>query len=220
VNQLARKRRKDVDLLLDAGHKLALVQRALLTGGDKQAFERASAAERKALNRLVQAAESIFPGCASAATLTRVSSTLHAAAVSDAARADLARGRLTTDVDPAGFEAFAGDATSAATPTLKAQPRRAASNERAARQRAEQEAAARRAAVARSKAKLKSAKTREASLASKLHAAERSERAALTAHKQAERTVERLRAEHKAATSAVQVAQDKLEQAQRNKLTP
>ncbi len=36
VNQLARRHRKDIDLLLDAGHRLAAAQRALLTGGDGQ----------------------------------------------------------------------------------------------------------------------------------------------------------------------------------------
>jgi len=30
INQLARRRRKDLDLLLDAGHRLAMAQRALL----------------------------------------------------------------------------------------------------------------------------------------------------------------------------------------------
>ena len=69
VNQLARKRRKDIDLLLDAGQRLALAQRALSTGGDRQEFERASAAQRKVLNRLVHAAEWIVGERASAATL-------------------------------------------------------------------------------------------------------------------------------------------------------
>jgi hypothetical protein len=60
VNQLARRRRKDVGLLLDAGHRIAVAQHALLTGGDQKAFERARKDEQAALKRLVQAARSIL----------------------------------------------------------------------------------------------------------------------------------------------------------------
>ncbi len=68
-NQIARRRRKDVDLLLDAVHRLAVTQRALLTGGDQKAFEKARKDEQAALKRLVQAARSILAERASTATL-------------------------------------------------------------------------------------------------------------------------------------------------------
>lgn len=124
VNQLARTRRKEIDLLLDAGHRLAGAQRALLSGGSRESFEQASSAEREALTRLSLAARAILGDRGSTQTLERVTATLRAAAVSDAARPDLARGRLTSDVDLAGFDALTG---SPATPTnpVKAQPKRA-----------------------------------------------------------------------------------------------
>jgi hypothetical protein len=215
VNQLARERRKDIDLLLDAAHRLAVAQRALLTGGgDRQAFERASTTEREVLNRLSQAARSILAERASAATLERVTSTLRAAAASDAARVDLARGRITTDIDLAGFEAFAGGPASVpSAPKPKAQPRRG-NDDHAVREQAEREAAAKRAAINRARAELKSARERDANLAKRLREAERAERAARATHQQAERTVERVRADHEAASNAVEAARAKLEEAQ------
>ena len=216
VNQLARRRRKDIDLLLDAAHRLAAAQRALLTGGDKQAFERATKTEREALNRLSQAARSMLAERASMATLERLTSTLRAAAVSDADRPDLARGRLTTDIDLAGFDVFAGGPASVATqPKPRPQSRRA-TDDRAEREQAEREAATKRATITRTRAELKSAREREATVAKKLREAERAERATRATHQQAERTVERIRTDHEAAVSAVESARAKLDEAQRS----
>jgi hypothetical protein len=215
VNQLARRRRKDIDALLEAGHRLAAAQRALLTGGDREAFEQAGKAAREALGRLSEGARSILGEHGSTATLERVTSTLRAAAVSDAARSDLARGRLTSDVDPAGFEAFTGAPTPVATPPKsKARPERAR-DDRAKREEAERQEAARRAAIDRARSELKSARERETALARRLREAERAERAARTELDRAERTAERARADHEAAASAVEVARAKIEEAER-----
>ena len=210
------RRRRDVDLLLDAGHRLATAQRALLAGGDRQAFERAGRAEREALKRLSEAARSILAERGSTATLERVTSTLRAAAVSDAARHELARGRLTNDVDPAGFEAFTGGPTSfAMSAKPKARPDRAAADHRAKREQADRQEAAKRAAVTRARAELKSARERETRLAKKLRDLERAEQAAGGALEQAERAAERARVDHEAASSAVEAARAKLKQAER-----
>jgi hypothetical protein len=215
VNQLARRDRKDLDLLLDAGTRLAAAQRALLTGGDKKAFEQASNDEREALNRLSKKAQSILAERGSTATLERVNSTLRAAAVSETARPDLARGRLVSDVDPTGFEAFTGSpATVAPPPKPKARPDDT-TEDKAKRLQDERLEAARRAAINKARAKLKSARERSARLAKKLRDLENAERAARTELERVRRKVECARADHQAAASAVEAAHAKLEEAER-----
>ncbi len=215
VNQLARRRRKDIDRLLDAGHRLAATQRALLSGGERQAFERASKDEREALNRLAAGARSILGERSSTATLERVISTLRAAAISDGSRPDLARGRLTADVDPAGFDAFAGGATSAATPPRPKTRSARTDGNRAEREQAVRDHAAKRAAIDRAQAELRSAREREATLAKRIREAERAERAARNELGRAEHAVERARVDREAATRAVEAAHARLEEAER-----
>src|ERR1700709_2808591 len=52
LNQLARHERRDVDLLLDAGHRLREAQAGVLRGADRAEFERARPSEKDALRRL------------------------------------------------------------------------------------------------------------------------------------------------------------------------
>jgi hypothetical protein len=211
INQLARRRPKDLDLLLDAGHRLAVAQRALLTGGDQKAFEQARKDEQAALKRLVQAARSILAERASTATVERVSSTLRAAAVSDDARPDLARGRLTQDVAPTGFEAFTGVPISTARPgkqPVPSQPRHATNS--LAREEAARQAAAKRDAITRARSDLKAARERETGLAKRLREAERAGREARASYQRAERIAEGLRADHQLAASGVEAARAKL----------
>jgi hypothetical protein len=214
INQLARKRRRDVDLLLDAGHRLGVAQRALVGGGaDREAFDAARKAEREALKRLVQAATSILAERPSTATLERVSSTLRAAAVSDEARPDLARGRLTSDVDLSGFEAFAGLPTGSpkrrapAAPARQLAPRREDPDDASRRQ------AAKRDAISRARAGLNAAREKEAGLAKQLREATRAEREALAALERLQRSAERLRVDHEAAARALEAARAKLDEA-------
>jgi hypothetical protein len=213
VNQLARRRRKEIGLLLDAGQRLATAQRALLAGGDRQAFERAGEAEREALKRLSAAARSILAERGSTAMLERATSTLRAAAVSDAARSDLARGRLTDDLDPSGFDAFNSGPTGAVA-APKGKPRGRAHGQ-AKRKPTEQQKTAIRAAIDEARAELKSARERETMLARKLRDAERAERRTRAGHEHAERALARARDEHETAVGAVQAARAKLQQAQR-----
>lgn len=100
LNQLARRERRDVDLLLDAGHRLRQA------GLDRAAVERARAAESDALRRLRKAAERLG---ASAQTVARVEEGLRAAAVTGEGREALALGRFTEPPTASvGFEAYAG----------------------------------------------------------------------------------------------------------------
>jgi hypothetical protein len=99
LNQLAREHRRDVDLLLDAGHRLRQA------GLDKEAVDRARATESDALKKLRRDAEQLG---ASGQALTQVSESLRAAAVSEEGRELLARGRFTEPLQATGFEAYAG----------------------------------------------------------------------------------------------------------------
>lgn len=99
LNQLAREHRRDVDLLLDAGHRLRQA------GLDKGAVDRARAAENDALKRLARAAEALG---AHGQALARVNESLRAAAVTEGGRELLARGRFTEPLQASGFEAYAG----------------------------------------------------------------------------------------------------------------
>jgi hypothetical protein len=105
LNQLARRHRRDVDLLLDAGHRLRQAQEGVVGGADRAAFEQAQKTEREALRRLTQQASELVGG-ASSQVLTQLSQTLRAAAVSEDGRELLARGRFTTPLETEGFDVF------------------------------------------------------------------------------------------------------------------
>jgi hypothetical protein len=99
LNRLARDERRDVDLLLDAGHRLRQA------GLDRAAVERARTAESDALKKLTKAAERLG---ASGQSLAQVSESLRAAAVTEEGRELLARGRFVEPLQASGFEAYAG----------------------------------------------------------------------------------------------------------------
>ena len=103
LNQLARQRRRDVDLLLDAGHRLRQAQEGVVSGADREVFEKAQKTQRDALRRLTQQASQLLGGASSQA-LSQISGTLRAAAVSEEGRELLARGRFTTPLEPEGFD--------------------------------------------------------------------------------------------------------------------
>jgi hypothetical protein len=105
LNQLARQSRRDVDLLLDAGHRLRQAQEGVVGGGDRAAFEQAQKTERDTLRRLTQDASKLLGG-ASAQVLAQISNTLRAASVSEEGRELLARGRFTTPLESEGFDVF------------------------------------------------------------------------------------------------------------------
>jgi hypothetical protein len=113
LNQLARKQRRDVDLLLDAGHRLRQAQEGVVGGADRAAFEQAQKTEREALRRLTQQASELLGGASSQA-LSQIGSTLRTAAVSEEGRELLARGRFTTPLESEGFDVFGSLPTSPA----------------------------------------------------------------------------------------------------------
>ena len=111
VNQLARKNQDEVDALVEAGEQLRAAQKEALGGGESEKLRDATSAQREALQTLTHRAHDLLAEqgqSATAAVIERISSTLRAAAV-DADAAELVRaGRLNEELDPAGFDAFAG----------------------------------------------------------------------------------------------------------------
>jgi hypothetical protein len=106
VNQLARARGREVEALLEAGRRLRDAHQAAVAGGDAAALRAATRAERAAVAGLVAAAVEVLESAGHAsteATRDRVAATLHAAAADPAAAELVRRGRLTHDLDPAGF---------------------------------------------------------------------------------------------------------------------
>jgi hypothetical protein len=125
LNQLARRNRRDVDLLLDAGYRLREAQAAALRGEEREAFERARATEREALRRLNKEAEQLLReerGGASPSVLSQIDETLRTAAISEEGRERLARGRFTAPLVSEGFGALAGLAPETAPPARERKP--------------------------------------------------------------------------------------------------
>src|SRR4051812_4272509 len=62
VNQLARRNLKELDLLLDAGHRLRTGQEEALKGGDRGKFEAARGDHERAVRELTAAARELLGG--------------------------------------------------------------------------------------------------------------------------------------------------------------
>jgi hypothetical protein len=111
INQLSRTDGSGVRALLDAGEALRAAQGRLLRGEDAgHAFRDAAAQEREAVEGLTERARAVLGRAdrpATAAVLDRVRTTLRAAAVTDEGRRLLETGRLTAELEPPGFDAFA-----------------------------------------------------------------------------------------------------------------
>ena len=148
LNQLARRNRRDVDLLLDSGNRLREAQAGVLGGADRDSLARAAAAQREAVERLTREAEGLLAerGSVSPGVVVQVADSLRAAAVSPEGRELLARGRFSAPLESEGFDLVGQLAASA--PKRRPQAGRAKERARAA------EAAA---AVREAKARLKEA---------------------------------------------------------------
>jgi broad specificity phosphatase PhoE len=94
--------------LIDASDELRAAQERALGGGDSDQLRSAASAEREALRKLTDRAQELLGRDAPAATLERVASTLRAAAVAPETRELLTSGRLSEELQSAGFGAFEG----------------------------------------------------------------------------------------------------------------
>jgi hypothetical protein len=123
LNQLARRNRRDVDLLLDAGHRLREAQSGALRGAERESFEQARTAHREALQRLTRDAEELLAeerGGASASVLNQIGEALRAASISESGRELLARGRFVEPPRAAGFDVVSELAGGAPPPSRRA----------------------------------------------------------------------------------------------------
>ncbi len=197
INQLARRRRRDVDLVLDSGKRLRDAQRSVLEGRGRRELDQARASLDKAVVRLVAAARPLLQERATDAALGRIGETLHAAAISDDGRELLARGSLTREVRATGWEVFEDLAADL--------PARAADEATASRETSPSQAAG---SVQESREALREAKARRREAARALRDAEREQVRMRRALDAADAEVERARRE-------LRRAEDELAQAER-----
>ena len=109
VNQLARRPGEGLGPLLAAGERLRAAHQAALAGEGAAELRAAAKDERDAVAGLVRSAMEVLGEAGhpvTDATRDRVAATLHAAAASPEAAAQVGSGRLTADLDPAGFGAL------------------------------------------------------------------------------------------------------------------
>jgi len=173
VNQLARRNRKDLDLLLDAGHRLRTGQVQALESGDQSQFEQARRDHERAVRKLVGDARDVLSGergAASDQALSSIERTLRYASLDDEHRPALASGTLTTEVEAPGFGAFAGMSLPAQAPS---KPKRESAREQKAR-------------VTAARAELKDAQKREREAQRRVDQAEKEVAAARDALEAAE----------------------------------
>jgi hypothetical protein len=108
LNQAVRTRRDDLRELLDAGDALRAAQERLLAGGDRAELRQAGERERKLVSRLAEAAVAIGGEAGRSGGLEpRLRATLHAAALDERARAELAAGRFVREREPVALGALA-----------------------------------------------------------------------------------------------------------------
>ena len=107
VNQLAHTRRREVDLLLDAGKRLVDAQQASIAKGNRTELDTAQTSLRNAVRGLTEAAAGILGKRSSASTLAKVAETLRSAATGAEGRELLARGRLVEDLSETGWDIVA-----------------------------------------------------------------------------------------------------------------
>ena len=209
LNQLARRRRKDVEALLAAGEELRAAQEELLGGGERSAFQRAAARERDLVAKLSAdgAALASEAGERAGGLQEKLAGTLHAAALDGETGEELRAGRLVREREAiGGFGGFGSELApmpsrrAPKSTTKKAAPRKKP-DAKASREDAErrQRLAAAKTDERHARRELESATkavecAQERADAAETHAAEAAERASTTA--------ERLREAKKAATAA------------------
>jgi hypothetical protein len=224
LNQLARRRAKDVERLLAAGEELRGAQEELLGGGDRSAFQEAAAAERELVAELAEDATTLASeaGERGGGLREKVAETLHAAALDEDAAEELRAGRLTREREAiGGFGAPGGGLVAAparSKPAPKGKPKKAKAKskpgtsggtdaeERGEEARRGREEAEQRQRLAAARTDERHAR-RELEAAEKAveHAKERAEAARVHAEEATERaktTAERLKEAKKAETAA------------------
>jgi hypothetical protein len=117
LNQAVRRRRAETDALLATGRRLREAHEALLNGGDPAVLRETMEEERSLTSSLADCAEAIASetGKSGPALRDRVRATLHAAAVQEEAREELAAGRFIREREAVGLGPFGAELAAAAT---------------------------------------------------------------------------------------------------------
>jgi hypothetical protein len=198
VNQLARRERLQTRSLFTASDRVRKAQEKLLGGGSADELRDASTRQREVVDALVESASGILESAGHAAsetTLERIRKTLTAVASDDEGRRLVETGRLTKELEPAGFGPFASGAPAK---VKKGSRRSDATWERRVR-RAEEGLQVAEAEAAQARERLDAARD-------DLRAAERMAEAARRAVAEEERKLERLSARTDAARAALEQA--------------
>ena len=142
VNQLARRHPDELAELVAAGERLRTAQQGVLQGGSPEALREAGNERRRLLDGLLDRAEEILAESgrpAARGRLEGVERSLMAATMSEEAAAEVARGTLSRELEPAaGFEA--ADVAEAPVPARPSGRDRRVERLRARSEAAEQEA--------------------------------------------------------------------------------
>jgi uncharacterized protein YhaN len=196
VNQLARNDAREVDLLLDASHRLIETQ-----GGRQSRDELASAQQRQrlALENLVRAARRVLGARATEPTLRKVAETLRSASITPDGRELLARGRLTDALSSTGWDVVVAKA--AATPAAPKGTKKGSAAPPAAA----------RARVAKAREELRLAREAHAEAGRRLREAEVERDRVRTQLRQAERKLDQLERALAAADEALNAAKSRLD---------
>ncbi len=221
ANALAREQRGLIDDLLATGERLRKAQDAAVAGKGAAALRDAGAAERAAVDALVDAAGELKPGGRrpTAATLERLRTTLHAAASDEQVRTALDEGRLVEDVTGGGAWGLFGideGGEQAAQPKPRAPKRsrakadKGADGRREERERKEREAreAAEREARQKLEAELREARAERRSRERELERAEKAATRSAERLEEAREQAEEAAAELDAAREAADEARD------------
>ena len=205
LNQAVRRRRKETDALLAAGERLRAAHESLMSGGGQAELRDAMREERGLASALADCAEAIASetGKSGAALRERVRSTLHAAALDEEARDELAKGRFVREREAVGLGPFGGAPATPArgrlkrdraptkggkggrAPAARAKERSAAERDKAAERERQERVAEAERAVEEARAALEEAEATHAGAASELQAAREAVGAAEDAEREA-----------------------------------
>lgn len=215
VNQLARQERLQVRSLLTAGERLREAQASLLRGGSPSELQEALERQRDVVGALLTSAKEILRAAGhptTEATLERIRGTLTSAAGSDEGTQLVETGRLTKDLDPAGFGGLSLGTGTTSRPRTKGGTAKGERTPTPAKRRRE-EAEARKRRIEEAKlevdalrAKVAEAKEHAGRAKNEARIAQRAAGTATEAAAKAERELERL-------TTRLAAAKDALERA-------
>jgi hypothetical protein len=199
--------------LMTASDRVRDEQERLLRGGSPDVLQEAVARQREVVGALLESSKSVLASAghpATEATLDRIRKTLLAVGGDDEGRRLLEAGRLTVDLDPAGFGALVPVASAGGGTTRPARKRPASKAARPAAGRAARERARR---IEAAEAKLSALETEAAELKERVKTAkdevrnaERTAQAARRAAEDEQRRLERLTARLEAARAGVERA--------------